>query len=130
MATLDATIINVVEGDDYEISRTITGVPGSDTIATAWLTMKTAIGNADPGLFQKEITSVDVPGTGQITDTGADGTGAVRFDLEPADTALPTPGTPAVYDIQIQTTAGKTYTPEIGTFTTVQAVTDATAPTP
>ena len=128
MANLAAAIVDVVEGDDYEIARTIDAVPAGDTLATAWLTMKAAITDADPGLFQKQITTANVAGTGQITNTGAGGTGALRFDLTPADTALPTPGTPAVYDIQVRTTAGKIYTVEIGAFTTVQGVTDDDTP--
>jgi len=131
MANLAASISEVVEGDDYEITRTIEELPVGDSLATVWLTMKTAITDADPGLFQKEITTTDVPGTGQITDDGAgDATAAVRFDLTPDDTALPTPGTAAVYDIQVLTTAGKVYTVEKGTFTTVQGVTDTDTPTP
>lgn len=126
MANLAAEISGVVEGDDYEITRTITGIPAGDSIAKAWLTMKASINDADPGLFQKNITTIDVAGTGQVTDTGAgDGTGAVRFDLTPADTGSPVPGVAAVYDLQIRTVAGKYYTVEKGTFTTVQAVTDA-----
>lgn len=125
MPTIGTAITAVFEGQDYEIARTITSVPAGDTLAKAWLTMKTLITNADPGLFQKEITSSNVAGTGQITDTGADGTGAVRFDLEPADTALPTPGVAVVYDIKVLTTAGKIYYGEKGTFTTEQRVTDA-----
>jgi len=131
MANLSASISDVVAGDDYEITRTITDIPASDEIVTAWLTCKADIDDADnEALFQKEITGSDVPGTGQITDTGADGTGAVRFDLVPDDTVLPTPGTAAVYDIQILTDDGKVYTVEIGTITTTQGVTDTDTPTP
>lgn len=125
MPDLTATIIDIYEGQDYEINRTITDVPAGDTLAKAWLTLKTSIDDADPGLVQKEITSVNVAGTGQITDTGADTTGAVRFDLVPADTALPTPGTAVPYDIKVRTTAGKVYPVEKGVFTTVQRVGDA-----
>ena len=53
--------------------------------------MKSDIDDADPGLFQKEITSSPVTGTGQITDTGADSVDGLdrraRIALLSGDTA-------------------------------------------
>ena len=131
MADLAASISDLVAGDDYEITRTITGLPSGYALNKAWLTVKASAVDADPGIFQKAITTSNVDGTGQIGDSGSsDGIGAVRFDLVPADTLLLTPGTAYVYDIQIRytnSTLTKVNTPEIGTITTTRGVTVTTA---
>lgn len=121
MPTLDARIDNVVAGDDLEITRTITSVPSGATLTDAWLTVKEHPDDADSAaIIDKQITSADVAGTGQITDTGADGTGAVRFDLKDTDTALLVPGRDYYWDIQVKTSAAAIYTPTVGKIRTVQ----------
>jgi hypothetical protein len=126
MPTLDDRIDNVVSGDDLEITRTITLVPSGTTITDAWFTLKEHPDDADSeAIINKQITPTDSPGTGQITDTGADGTGAVRFDLSDTDTALPEIGRDYYFDIQVKTAAGSIYTPNAGRFRTVQGVTAA-----
>lgn len=127
MPTLDGRIDNLVAGDDLQITRTITGVPSGATLSDAWFTVKSADADADAEkIIQKAITPTDVPGTGEITDTGADGTGAVRFDLTDVDTALLEPGREYVYDVQVKTDGGAIYTPEKGRIKSVQGVTTTT----
>jgi hypothetical protein len=75
MATLNGIITGNVAGDDIDVTRSVTGVPATQTLALAWMTFKTNVTDADPGLLQKAITTASVAGTGQITDTGASGTG-------------------------------------------------------
>ena len=124
MPTLDARIDDVVAGDDLEITRTITSVPDGATLTDAWITVKEHPDDADASaIIQKAITSSDVPGTGQITDTGADGTGAVRFDLADTDTALIIPGRDYFWDIQVKTSGGAIYTPTAGKIRTRQGTT-------
>lgn len=133
MPTLDSRIDDVVVGDDLSIRRTIdfaaTGFLAGTVINKAWLTVKSAISDADPGLFQKEVTTSDVPGIGQIEN---DGTGdvdmVVRFDLIPADTTKIGPEEfLRHFDIQVKTVAGQIYTPEKGLISAVNEVTvDAT----
>ena len=69
------------------VDRATSKIPAGAVLTKAWLTVKDDVGDADPGLFQKEITTTDAPGTGQIEN---DGTGNVdpvlRFDLLLADT--------------------------------------------
>lgn len=129
MPTLDSRIDDVVVGDDLSIRRTIdfakTLFPTGTTINMAWLTCKSAIADADPGLFQKAITTTDVPGTGQIEN---DGTGdvdmVIRFDLLPVNTTAIGPADfVRHFDIQVKTTAGKIYTPEKGLISSVDEVT-------
>lgn len=100
------------------IDRTASGVPAGVTISKAWLTVKAVVADVDPGIFQKEITTSDAPGTGQIED---DGTGdvdfVVRFDLTRADTLAI--GTLAAagkryFDVQVIASDGNPYTAEIG----------------
>ena len=63
---------------------------------------------------------------GQITDTGADGTGAVRFTLSGTQTLLMTPGITYYWDCQIILSDGGLYTPCKGTIVGIQQVTIAT----
>jgi hypothetical protein len=112
---LNGEIENIVQGDNIDITRTIDQLPAS--ITKAWLTVKanrssTADTNA---IFQKTITSINVPGVGVIVDDGTgDGIAEVRFELVNADTVLLTNETAYYYDIQVLTSTDKIYTPEIG----------------
>lgn len=127
MPDLDSQVRGIVAGDDISLRRTIgftaTGFETGVTIDEAWLTIKTAEADADPGLVQKIITTTDVPGTGEIE---TDGTGdvdmVVRFDLEPADTVL-IGSVLRFFDIQVKTAGGLIYTPEKGRITTTSQVT-------
>ncbi len=122
MPTYSNRLSGFAEGDAITIRRTISritsGLAAGVTITKAWMTCKTNKGDADPGLWQKAITTTDVPGTGQIEN---DGTGDVnpilRFDLNPADTRRAgisaEPG--LYYDVQVKTNGGAVYTPENGT---------------
>lgn len=127
MTLFGQTINELVAGDDIEIRRTITGVPESDTLAKAWLTIKSLPTDDDPGLLQKVVTSSFVAGQGQISDTGADTVGEVFFELEPADGATIGINVKRVYDIQVKTTAGNIYTAEVGTIILTQGVTASTS---
>lgn len=112
---LAGEINNIVQGDNIDITRTIDTLPAS--ITTAWFTVKSSKSSTSDtnAIFQKKITSTNVPGTGVITDDGTtDGVAAVRFELVNADTILLTNETAYYYDIQVLTSTGKIYTPEIG----------------
>lgn len=124
--TLNNVIQDIVLGDALEITRTITNIDTNDLLVRAWLTLKRVEDQRDDdqeALISKEITTVDNPGVGQITDDGAsDGIGGVRFDIRNADYGLGVAGgikpfIPYNYDIQVQTVAGLIYTPEKGTLT-------------
>ncbi len=128
MPTLDSRITDVVVGDDLSIRRTIdfakTGFPTGTTINKAWLTVKSGIADADPGLFQKAITTTGIAGTGEIENDGAgDVNMVVRFDLIPVDTLAIGPTLLRHFDIQVKTTAGQIYTPEKGLISSVDQVT-------
>lgn len=123
MPSLNSVIGPIVAGDDIQITRTITGVDPADLLSKAWLTIKVAEGDPDPGVIQKEITTTNNPGTGHVNDTGADGTGGVRFDLTDVDTLLLTPGVLYVFDVQVLTANGNLYTAEKGVISTVRQVT-------
>ena len=126
MTVFKAVIRKLVGGDDIEVKRTITSVPVGSTITKAWLTIKVAEGDADPGLLQKVITSVFVAGKGQITDDGAgDQTAVLFFEIVPADATPIGIGVIRVYDIQVKTSTGKIYTAEKGSIELIQGITDA-----
>jgi hypothetical protein len=124
---LQATLGNFAQGDNFSVPVTVTSVPAGDTLAKAWLTVKAKLSDADPGVFQKAITPAATPGQGQITDTGASGTGIIRFDVQQADTLLLTPNVAYYYDIQVKTAAGLIGTIEEGTIMAAPQVTQATA---
>jgi len=115
MPTFDGVINLFVKGDDLDVIRTVTNIPTGQTVTQAWLTVKAPGGGADPGVFQKDIDTVDDAAQGHISDNGAgDGTAVLKFYLTSTNTKLLTPGTEYDYDIQIKTSANKHYTPEIG----------------
>ena len=114
---LAGSISNLVQGDNIDIVRTIGTLPTS--ITDSWFTVRTRANldqttDTSSVVFQKHITSSNVPGTGVIYDDGSDGTAGVRFELVNADTKLLVGDTVYYYDIQVLTTSGKIYTPEIG----------------
>lgn len=124
MPNLTDTITGFVRGDDLDIRRTITNIPAGQTLTEAIFTVRTA--NLNTIVLNKKITSVLVAGKGQITDTGADGEGAVWFQLtggETGDCILLTADTPLPFDIQCKTDAGKFYTPVKGMITAVEEIT-------
>lgn len=112
---LDGEIFNIVQGDFIDILRTIDTLPAS--IVTAWFTVKpTKSSSSDTtAIFQKTITSSNVPGQGVILDDGTgDGIANVRFELTNANTVLLVDEKAYYYDIQVLTSTGKIYTPELG----------------
>lgn len=126
MSNLTGTITGIAAGDDLDVTRTVTSVPATQTLTKAWLTIKTTITDADPGLAQKAITTTSVPGTGQITDAGSSGTGSLLFQLTGTDTlAIPTSAW-LYYDIKVKTSASKIYTVEQGRYYAVPRVTTTT----
>ena len=130
MPTLDSSINQIVVADDISIRRTIdftlSGFQAGTTITNAWLTVKANITDADPGLFQKAVTTADVPGTGQIENNGTgDVNMVVRFDLVPADTTAIGAIDLRHFDIQVKTAGGKIFTPESGLISSIDEVTKA-----
>ena len=116
--------LGIVRGDVFSIRRTVNKIPSARTIAEAWLTVKAAIADVDgSATFQKIITSADVAGTGQIEDTGADGSAVLRFDLVAADTLAMTAGTSYFYDIQIRLDNSAILTLESGTTSAIGQIT-------
>jgi len=116
--------LGIVRGDVFSIRRTVNKLPSSRTIAEAWLTLKAAIADADgSATWQKIITSSDVVGTGMIEDTGADGSGVLRFDVTAANTTAMTAGVAYFYDIQIRLDNNTILTLESGTTSATAQVT-------
>jgi len=119
MPTFGASITGFVREDDLDVIRTVNGIPSGQALTDAYMTVKASGGST---IFQKHITTAAVAGQGQITDDGSgDGIAGVRFELVGGpgqDTTQLTAGTAFNYDIQVNTGAGKRYTPETGTITT------------
>jgi hypothetical protein len=114
----------IVRGNQFPIRRIITRIPAAVTVDEAWLTLKAGLTDADPGLFQKHITTVNVAGTGQIEDNGAVRTNAkVRFDLLAADTTLMVAETQYYFDIKLLFSSGDLLTIERGLTSSEERVT-------
>lgn len=124
MPTLNGQITDFVPGDDFGLRRKIDrdgGGVADETLASgvtvskAWLTVKAKLSDADvDALVQKEITTTNVPGTGEIEDNGTGDTDPVlRFDLDPDDTEA-IGVSPRHYDVQVLTSGSKLYTAEKG----------------
>lgn len=124
MPNFTGLITGFAAGDDLDVTRTVPLVPATQTLTKAWLTLKTNVSDVDPGLLQKVITSGAVAGTGQITDTGVSGTGALLFQLTGANT-LALPVGPIYYDIKVLTSASKVYTVEQGKYISTPRITTA-----
>jgi hypothetical protein len=124
MPNLVSTITGFVKGDDLDIVRTVTNIPAGQTLTEARFTVRSV--DLSTIIFSKLITPSLVAGLGQITDTGADGTGVLTFQLTggtAGNTKDLTAGTSYPFDIQLKTDADKHYTPEVGTITAVAEVT-------
>lgn len=128
MPIFNAVIGGKVAGDDLDVRRTVTGIPTAQTMTKAWLTLKRAVDDADPGLLQKVITPAPVGGVGHIVDDGTgDGAGELLFQLTAANTlALPV-NQYIAYDIKVLTSGNKIYTVEQGRYSSVPRLTQATS---
>lgn len=120
-----------VAGDDLDIERDVTGITVTDPLVKAWLTIKTSASVLDASAtLQKIITTIQVIGTGQITQDGSDtngnGTASMVFNLTAVDTALLGTADRYFYDVQVKTLSGKIYTPDSGSIKMVRGYTDAT----
>jgi hypothetical protein len=117
MPTLDAEIKDIVQGDKIDINVSIGSLPGP--ITKSWFTVKNKVkldSSSDSAaniIFQKTITTANVPGQGVIIDDGAGGTASVKFELRNADTVLLTGDTVYYFDLQVLQ-GGEPYTPWLG----------------
>lgn len=125
---LEGTQGPFVAGDAFTVNRNITGIPAGRTLAKAWLTIKQAPTDADPGILQKVITPVDQPGIGHISDTGAgDQEADLRFDVTALDSTAIGAARRFVYDVQLMLDNDEISTYELGTVQLIQGVTAATS---
>lgn len=127
MTALNNNLKPIVRGDTRKIQRTFTGLPAGETIAKAWLTVKSTPAVSDPGLFQVEITTT-ATSSGQITDaTSSDGQIGMYFIISGTNSALATGGAEYLYDIQVKTSTDTIHTLVMGTVTFYDGVTAATS---
>lgn len=112
MADLQSRIENLVRGDDCDVIREIDNIPLGQTLTDAWLTIKEEFWDTDP-ILSKHVTTVSST-DGMIEDSGADTVGIIRFRLAKEDTATLYDFFEYVFDVQVKTSVGSIYTPEIG----------------
>lgn len=103
--TLDGGI-GFVKGDVFSIRRIIYDIPAGVTISSAELEPSSG-------------TTV----TATVEDSGADGTGSIRFDISASFWSGVTAGTVYDYDIAVTFSNGDVITLESGTFVAKAAVT-------
>lgn len=118
------TIKNLVVGDDLDVSRKIVELPTDVTISGAWFTVKAKATDFDTEAFiQKYISEILATESGVITNDVANNSASLVFYLTHDETAVLQAATTYQYDIQLRTTAGKIYTPEVGTLTPIAGIT-------
>jgi len=123
MPDYNAKISGFAVGDDLlvrrTINRTLSKLPNGVVIATAWMTVKENLSDADvDAIVTKEITTVEDAGNnGHIEEDGSSQAGAadpiLRFDLQTTDTRS-IGANHRYYDIQVKTDTGAVYTGEKG----------------
>lgn len=124
---IDSDGNEIVRGNDFDVVRTVIDVPAGTILAKAWLTLKQYQDQTDEeAVIQKAITSDILPGTGQITDTGADQVASITFQLSDADTNLLI-AHQYYYDIKVLTISGILRTVEKGTVLPQGQITLATS---
>lgn len=106
------TIEGIYIGASFDVTRYVPGVPTSDPVVKAWLTIKNAVTDADPGVLQKVITTANQAGIGQIVQDGSassgNGTAQLLFNFTTTDTTtLGAVG--RYYDIQVKLSSGKIF---------------------
>lgn len=119
MPTLNSVLQNIVVGNAILITRTISNIDPTDGLLSAVMTVKRYPQDLDSSaIFRKTITTAQVPGQGQIVDTGATGDGnglaSVIFELTPTNTGRLVSQWSYVFDIECKTVAGAIYTAEEG----------------
>lgn len=107
--------IGIVRGDAFPIRRSYPNVPTSTYVTAGYLTLKSAIADADPGLFQLTATIED---SGSVT-----GIAVLRWDVSAANTLAMVQDTPYYFDTQINLSDGQKLTPEQGVTSAVFQVT-------
>jgi|SRR5215510_4205832 len=126
MTITDVLIVNIAANTDWPLKRTYK-TPVGLTIVKAWLTVKRYEVDADPGLFQKSITTL-LSVSGQITDdSSSDSYIAMQFFMQPADTAAAKLDVPYWYDIQVKRATGEIEQIEKGSITFIRRITQANA---
>ncbi len=115
--------VGIVEGEDFPWYLRYGNLRGR-SVVSAKLTIKAAYGDADPGIFQKSITTSNVAGTGHVENTGASGGVAImRFDINAADTEAGSVDTRYSYDVKIVLDNGEVRVPVTGPYMTQAKVT-------
>lgn len=115
----------IVRGDSFPIERIFTRMPNGITLDEAYLTLKEETADADPGIFQKHITTTNQAGIGHVTDDGATGTARVRFDIAEADTLSMTADVDYYFDIQLVFSNAEKRTVEKGLTSATEQVTES-----
>src|SRR2546426_7662394 len=75
-----------IVGDSFALTVSVVAMPEGLTLTKAWWTIKAAATDPDPGDLQLVIDATE-QATGQITNDGSEGTGALTFTATPVDTA-------------------------------------------
>jgi hypothetical protein len=102
-------------GDDVDVARVVSDIPAGQTLVRARLLVKRW--EADPddqALIEKVITPLAAYGRGHIADTGADGAGALVFQLTAADTLALAPILTCAYGIKASLSGGAVLTIDAG----------------
>lgn len=109
MSHLNATIDDIVAGEDVEIPRSIDlSSIADDTLDKAWLTIKENLEDSDDDAIVQKVITTDLSDDGMIDEpgTGDPLTAHLYFLLPSEDTLLLTPDIYYFYDIKGLSSSG------------------------
>lgn len=113
----------LVRGDAFTYTVIVKGLRDAVAVSRARLTVKSSLAAADPGTFQKTITTT--PGAdGSVSDAGTTtGVAVLAFAISSTDTLTLTADTQYFWDCQVVLSDGSILTLYKGTLMAVEEVT-------
>ena len=107
---VEIDIEDYIAGDAFIVSFSITSWPAAETAATAYLTVKDSLDDADgSATYQKTVTAV-AGSHGVISTTGGAGSVTGYFLISKTDSALTSPRRRYFYDVKLITSDGDPWT--------------------
>lgn len=113
--------------DDYDEIRTVGKVPAGTLLSKAWWAIKRNENDADADAAIFVTITASPTADGQITDTGASGTGTVQFSISHTETGTLVPGQEYVGMMKALLNNGKVGTFEKQKIKVIQGIVQAVA---
>lgn len=123
MPVLNSMIDDLIVGEYKEILRPITRVPAGKVLEQAWFTVKKKATDPETEALMKKSITMAATSDGQITNSGASGTGSLYFILTTVDTTKLKPHIVYVFDLWVKLTGIDPILAETGRLIAQSAIT-------